>query len=71
MHHNFMPFMLLAGSCCMVLDYKQILTNFLFCPVPIAYGKTLGTDKTTALCIGLSVLGVYPSWFASKATYEK
>ena len=71
MCHNFMPCMLLAGTCCMALHYKKILSKFLFCPVPIAYGKTPGTGKTTALCIGLSPLGVYPSRFVSKATYEK
>ena len=71
MCHNFMPCMLLAGTCCMALHYKKILSKFLFCPVPIAYGKTPGTGKTTALCIGLSPLGVYPSHLVSKATYEK
>ena len=40
MCHNFMPCMLLAGTCCMALHYKKILSKFLFCPVPIAYGKT-------------------------------
>lgn len=71
MGENFMPCMMVAGSCCMALHYKRILNKFLFCPVPIAYGKTSGTGKTTALCIGLSPLGVFPSRFVSKATYEK
>ena len=66
-----MPSMMLAGACCMALHYKQIVRKFLFCPVPIAFGKTPGTGKTTALCCGLSPLGVYPSRFVSKATYEK
>ena len=59
MHQNFIPCMLLAGSCCMALHYKTILNRFLFCPIPIAYGKTSGTGKTTALSIGLSPLGAY------------
>ena len=71
MHQNFIPCMLLAGSCCMALHYKTILNKFLFCPIPIAYGKISGTGKTTALSIGLSPLGAYPSRFVSKATYEK
>ena len=71
MHHNFVPCMLLAGAGAMALHYKRILDTFLFCPIPIAYGKTSGTGKTTALAISLSPTGAYPSRFVSKATYEK
>lgn len=65
--------MLLAGAGAMALDYKRIMENFLFCPIPIAYmyGKTSGRGKTTALAIALSPTGAYPFWFVSKATYEK
>lgn len=71
MLHNFIPCMLLAGSCCMALHYKRIIETFLFCPVPIAYGRASGMGKTTALIIGLSPTGAYPSRFVSKASYEK
>ena len=69
--HNFVPCMLLSGSCCMALYYKTIVDTFLFCPIPIAYGRTSGTGKTTALSIGLGPTGSYPSRLLSKATYEK
>ena len=71
MKHNFIPTMLLAGSCCMAMHYKEILKTLLFCPAPIDFGKTSGTGKTTALIIGLSPTGAYPSRFVSKASYEK
>jgi len=71
MHHNFVPCVLLADAGAMALHYKRILENFLFCPIPIAYGKASGTGKTTALAIALSPTGAYPSWFVSKATYKK
>ena len=35
------------------------------------YGRTSGTGKETALSIGLSPTGSYPSRLVSKATYEK
>jgi len=34
MKHNFI---LLLGSCGMVMHYHAILEKFMFCPVPIAY----------------------------------
>ena len=71
MQHNFIPCMLLAGAGAMALHYKRILDSFLFCPIPIVYGTTSGTGKTTALAIALSPTGAYPSRFVSKATYEK
>lgn len=71
MMHNFIPTMLMAGSSCMALHYKTIIETFLFCPIPIAYGKTSGTGKTTALIIGLSPTGAYPSRFVSKASCAK
>ena len=37
--HNFIPCMMLAGACSMALHYRQILSKFLFCPVPVVYGK--------------------------------
>ena len=60
-----------AGAGAMALYYKRTLDSFLFCPIPIAYGMTSGTGKTTALAIALSPTGTYPSRFVSKATYEK
>jgi hypothetical protein len=71
MLHNFIPTMLVAGSCCMALHYKTIIDTFLFCPIPIVYGKASGTGKTTGLIIGLSPTGSYPSRFVSKASYAK
>ncbi len=71
LHHNFFPTMLLAGSCCMALHYKKIIETFLCCPIPLAYGSSSGTGKTTALIIGLSITGAYPNRFVSKASYEK
>lgn len=71
MQHNFIPSMLLSGSCCMALHYKRILENFLFCPIPLAYGSASGTGKTTSLMIGLSPCGAYPSRFVSQASYQK
>ena len=71
LQHNFIPCMLLSGSCCMALHYETIVDTFLFCPIPIAYGRASGTGKTTALSIGLSPTGSYPSRLVSKATYEK
>ena len=71
MHHNFVPCILLAGAGAMALHYRRILKSFLFCPIPIAYGKVSGTGKTTALAVALSPMGAYPSRFVSKATYEK
>ena len=71
MQHNYVPGMLLAGAGAMALHYKRILDTFLFCPIPIAYGKTSGTGKTTALAIALSPTGAHLSRFVSKATYEK
>ena len=68
MLHNFIPTMLMAGSSCMALHYKTIIETFLFCPIPIAYGKTSGSGKTTALIIGVSPTGAYPSRFVSKAS---
>lgn len=71
MCHNFIPSLLVGGSCCMALHYKTILKKFLFCPIPIAYSKGSGTGKTTSLLMGLSPSGAYPRRFISKATYEK
>ena len=58
----------LAGCRCMALHYS---TSVLFCPIPVAYEKACGTGKTTALVIGLSPTGAYPSRFVSQATYAK
>ncbi len=71
MRHNFVPSMILAGRCCMALHYKRILETFLFCPIPIAYGTTSGTGKTTSLIVGLNPTEAYPSRFISRATYQK
>ncbi len=68
--HNFMPALLLLGSCAMSLHYKTILAKFLFCPVPIAFGDS-GTGKTTALRCGLAMLASFPRRFYSKCSLEK
>jgi hypothetical protein len=69
--HNSIPSMLLSGSCCMALHYKRIIETLLFCPVPLAYGESSGTGKTTSLIIGLSPVCSYPSRFVSQSTYQK
>ena len=69
MGHNFIPSLLVMGSCAMALHYNTILGKFLFCPVPLAFGES-GTGKTTALRCGLSIVGAYRRFF-SKATVEK
>lgn len=61
-NQNFIPCMLLAGICCMALHYRTILNIFLFCPILIAYGKMLGTGKTTTLSIRLTTLGCVKSY---------
>lgn len=71
MKHNYIPSMLMAGSCLMAMYYKRIIESLLFCPIPIAYGKCSGTGKTTSLIIGLSPAGAYPSRFVSEASYQK
>lgn len=71
MQHNFIPCMLVAGSFAMALHYQTILKQFLFCPVPLAYGVKSGTGKTSASIIGQAPTGAYPSRFVSRASYEK
>ena len=70
MEHNFFPSLLVLGSCVMALHYHSILSKFLFCPVPLAFGES-GTGKTSALRCGLAIIAAYPSRFFSKATIEK
>ena len=70
MKHNFIPAVLLLGSCAMAMHYHTILDKFMFCPVPIAYGRS-GTGKTTALRCGLAICGSHPARFYSKASLEK
>ena len=60
MEHNFVPSLMVLGSCAMALHYHTILGKFLFCPIPLAFGES-GTGKTTALRCGLAITGVYPS----------
>ena len=50
--------------------YHTILQKFMFCPVSIAFCHSC-TGKTTALHCGLSMCGVYPTRFFSKASLEK
>lgn len=71
MQHNFIPSLLVVGSFAMALHYKTIVSQFLYCPVPLAFGRSSGTGKTTALQCGLAMLGAHPSRFYSRATYEK
>lgn len=70
MGHNFIPSLMLMGSCAMALHYGTILKNFLFCPIPLAFGQS-GTGKTTALRAGLTIVGAYPERFYSKASLAK
>ena len=70
MGHNFFPTLMVMGSCAMALHYKTILSKFLFCPVPLAFGNS-GAGKTTALRCGLAITGCHPERFYSKATVEK
>ena len=71
MEHNFIPSMLVAGSFAMAMHYEAILKQFLFCPVPIAYGRNSGTGKTSSIIMGMGPTGAYPSRFVSRASYEK
>ena len=71
MLHNFIPAVLVVGSFAMALHYRTIVQQFLFCPVPLAFGRSSGTGKTTAMRCGLALLGVHPSRLFSRATYEK
>lgn len=72
--HNFVPTLLVMGSFALALHYKTILSRFLFCPVPLAFGPS-GTGKTTDLRCGLSIVGTHPgsrpSRFYSKGTLER
>ena len=43
--------------------------NFLFCPVPIAFGES-GTGKTTALQCGMAMLAGLTDRFHSKCSLE-
>ena len=70
LQHNFFAGLLLIGACAMALHYETILSKFLSCPVPIAFGPS-GTGKTTALRCGLSLIGAYPDRFFSHGTKEK
>lgn len=70
MGHNFIPALMTLGSCAMALHYTTILRNFLFCPVPLAFGES-GTGKTTSLRCGLAIVGAHPDRFYSKASLEK
>ena len=69
--HNFIPSVLVVGSFAMALHYTTFIKKFFFCPVPIAYSTRSGTGKTTALRMGLGVMGCHPSRFVSRASYEK
>lgn len=71
MQHNFVPSMLVMGSCLLAFHYKKMIQTLLFCPIPIVYGANSGTGKTTALMVGLSPTGAYPTRFISEATYQK
>ena len=70
MQHNFVPSLLVLGSCAMSLHYATILAKFLFCPVPIAFRES-GTGKTTALRCGLAMLAGFPDRFYSKCSLER
>jgi hypothetical protein len=68
--HNFFAGLLLIGGCAMALHYNTILSKFLSCPIPIAFGPS-GTGKTTALRCGLSLIGSYPDRLFCSGTKEK
>lgn len=70
MKHNFIPGLLLFGSCAMVMHYHTILEKFMFCPVRIVCGQS-GTGKTTALRCGLAICGSHPARFYSKASLKR
>ena len=71
LQHNFIPALLVIGGFAMALHYRTIITKFLFCPIPLAFGRSSGTRKTTAMCCGLSMLGCHNSRLLSKASYKK
>lgn len=71
MLHNFIPSLLVVGSFAMALHYRTIVEQLIFCPVPLAFGRSSGTGKTTAMRCGLALLGVHNSRLFSRATYEK
>ena len=70
MQHNFMPSLLVLGTCAMALHYNTVIENYMFCPIPLICGSP-STGKTTALRCGLSMLGAYPQRLWSFATKEK
>lgn len=69
--HNFYPGLLVMGSSAMALHYQTIISQFFFCPIPLAFGIACGTGKTTALRCGLSIVGAHPARFYSKESGEK
>ena len=65
MSHNFIPTMLTAGSCAMVMhNIKQFKINFCFVQSNLALEKPV-------IVIGLGPTGAYPSRFMCHATYGK
>ena len=67
--HNFFPGVLVVSACGVALHYETVLSKFLSCPVPIAFGPS-GTGKTTALRSGLALVGSSNRLF-SRGTKEK
>ena len=55
----------------MAMHYSTIVEQLLFCPVPLAFGRSSGTGKTTAMRCGLAMVGAHPARLFSRATYEK
>ena len=70
MKHNFYPAVLLIGATAFVLHYQEVIENFRYCPIPLAFGES-GTGKTTALESALSLLGAQETRIFSKVTREK
>lgn len=70
LQHNFFPGLLVIAACAMALHYETILSKFLNCPIPIAFGPS-GTGKTTSLQCGLALVGSYPNRLFSRGTKQK
>ena len=54
----------------MALHYQSFISKLKYCPIVIAYGKS-GTGKTTAVLIGLGLLGADEIRFFRKITPAK
>ena len=62
MQHNYYPSLMVLGACTTAFHYLTVQAKFGNCPIPIIFGPP-GTDKTTALRCGLSMMGIAESTF--------